>query len=102
MEIIEFFQAFKNLADRTFRGRSLGYQDEYEPEVDVAERSNAWRMRMVLAPTQRVIVKESFSIIQRDRVRAHCAVAGADVSLKDDTQSRSDHWRRQVAFRGCA
>ena len=43
MEIIESFQAFKNLADRTFRGRSLGYQDEYEPEVDVAERSNAWR-----------------------------------------------------------
>jgi hypothetical protein len=24
---------------------SLGYQDELEPEVDVAERSNAWRMR---------------------------------------------------------
>jgi hypothetical protein len=45
MEIIESFQAFENLADRTFRGRSLGYQDEYEPEVDVAERSNAWRMR---------------------------------------------------------
>jgi hypothetical protein len=43
MEIIESFQAFENLADRTFRGRSLGYQDEYEPEVDVAERSNAWR-----------------------------------------------------------
>jgi hypothetical protein len=41
MEIIESFQAFENLADRTFRGRSLGYQDEYEPEVDVAERSNA-------------------------------------------------------------
>ena len=39
MEIIESFQAFKNLADRTFRGRSLGYQDELEPEVDVAERS---------------------------------------------------------------
>ena len=45
MEIIESFQAFENLADRTFRGRSLGYQDEYEPEVDVAERSDAWRMR---------------------------------------------------------
>src|SRR5207237_36435 len=45
MEIIESIQAFKNLADRTFRGRSLGYQDELEPEVDVAERSNAWRMR---------------------------------------------------------
>ena len=45
MEIIESFQSFKNLVDRTFRGRSLGYQDEYEPEVDVAERSNAWRMR---------------------------------------------------------
>src|SRR4249919_4272234 len=45
MEIIESFQAFENLADRTFRGRSLGYQDEYEPEVDVAERSNARRMR---------------------------------------------------------
>ena len=43
MEIIESFQAFKNLADRTFRGRSLGYQDQLEPEVDVAERSNAWR-----------------------------------------------------------
>ena len=43
MEIIESFQVFKNLADRTFRGRSLGYQDELEPEVDVAERSNAWR-----------------------------------------------------------
>ena len=41
MEIIESFQAFENLADRTFRGRSLGYQDEYEPEVDVAQRSNA-------------------------------------------------------------
>ena len=38
MEIIESFQAFENLADRTFRGRSLGYQDEYEPEVDVAKR----------------------------------------------------------------
>ena len=43
MEIIESFQAFENLADRTFRGRSLGYQDELEPEVDVAERSNAIR-----------------------------------------------------------
>jgi hypothetical protein len=41
MEIIESFQAFKNLADRTFRGGSLGYQDELEPEVDVAERTNA-------------------------------------------------------------
>ena len=41
MEIIESFQAFKNLADRTFRGRSLGYQEELEPEVDIAERSNA-------------------------------------------------------------
>ena len=45
MEIIESFQAFENLADQTFRGRSLGYQDELEPEVDVAERSNALRMR---------------------------------------------------------
>ena len=43
MEIIEFFQTFKNLVDRTFRGWSLGYQDELEPEVDVAERTNAWR-----------------------------------------------------------
>src|SRR3954471_8029639 len=43
MEIIKSFQPFENLADRTFRGRSLGYQDEYEPEVDVAERGNAWR-----------------------------------------------------------
>ena len=41
MEIIESFQAFKNLADRTFRDGSLGYQDEYEPEVGVAERSDA-------------------------------------------------------------
>jgi hypothetical protein len=44
MEIIKSFQAFRNLTDRTFRGRSLGYQDELEPEVDVAERSKAWRM----------------------------------------------------------
>ena len=43
MEILESFQAFENLADRTFRERSLGYQDELEPVVDVAERSNAWR-----------------------------------------------------------
>jgi hypothetical protein len=48
MEIIEPFQAFENLADRTFRGCSLGYQDEYEPEVDVAERSNPWRMRRIV------------------------------------------------------
>jgi hypothetical protein len=41
MEIIESFQAFKNLADRTFRSGSLGYQDVQKPEVDVAERSNA-------------------------------------------------------------
>ena len=41
MEIIVSFQAFENLADRTFRGRSLGYQDEHEPRCS----SNAWRMR---------------------------------------------------------
>jgi hypothetical protein len=41
MEIIESFQAFKNLADRTFRGGFLGRQEVKKPEVDVAERSNA-------------------------------------------------------------
>jgi hypothetical protein len=41
MEIIESFQALKNLADRTFRGRILGYQEVLEPEVRVTERSNA-------------------------------------------------------------
>jgi hypothetical protein len=41
MEIIESFQVFKNLADRTFRGWSLGYQDELKPEVGVAERGDA-------------------------------------------------------------
>jgi hypothetical protein len=46
MEIIESFQALKNLADRTFRSASLGYQDVQKPEVDVAERSNAKRMWM--------------------------------------------------------
>jgi hypothetical protein len=40
MKIIESFQAFKNLADRTFRSGSLGYQEVLEPEVRVTERSN--------------------------------------------------------------
>ena len=43
MEIIESFQALKNLADRTFRNASLGYQDVQKPEMDVAERSVAMR-----------------------------------------------------------
>ena len=62
MEIIESFQAFKNLADRTFRGRSLGYQDEYEPEVDVAERSNArqiWRSRAAGRISSSPILRQS-------------------------------------------
>ena len=46
MEIIESFQAFKNLADRTFRGRSLGYQDEYEPEARVLLQHHEARMRI--------------------------------------------------------
>ena len=41
MEIIESFQALKNLADRTFRSGFLGYQEVLEPEVRVAERSIA-------------------------------------------------------------
>jgi hypothetical protein len=45
MEIIESFQALKNFADRTFRGGFLGRQEVQKPEVDLAERSNAWRMR---------------------------------------------------------
>jgi hypothetical protein len=37
MEIIESFQAFKNLADRIFRGGFLGRQEVPKPAVDVAE-----------------------------------------------------------------
>ena len=66
MEIIESFQAFENLADRTFRGRSLGYQDEYEPEVDVAERSNAWRMRRTVPCPQAVVTHPAAIGVQRD------------------------------------
>jgi hypothetical protein len=36
MKIIETFQAFKNLADRTFRSGFLGYQEVFKPEVRVA------------------------------------------------------------------
>src|SRR5262245_57773459 len=53
MEIIESFQAFENLADRTFRNCSLGYQDELEPKVDVAERCNAWSFRRSAQGRQR-------------------------------------------------
>ena len=66
MEIIESFQAFENLADRTFRGRSLGYQDEYEPEVDVAERSNAWRMRRTVPCPQAVVTHPAAIGVQHD------------------------------------
>ena len=62
MKIIEFFQAYKNLADRTFRGRSLGYQDEYEPEVGVAERSNAWSML-------RTVLWSATQVRTRSRIR---------------------------------
>ena len=66
MEIIESFQAFENLDDRTFRGRSLGYQDEYEPEVDVAERSNAWRMRRTLRGPRAVVTDAASIGVQHD------------------------------------
>jgi hypothetical protein len=41
MEFIEFFQAFENLTDRTFRSRFLGRQDAQKPEVGAVERGNA-------------------------------------------------------------
>jgi|SRR3954468_22441917 hypothetical protein len=65
MEIIESFQASENLANRTFRGRSLGCQDECEPEVDVAERSNA-RMRRTVPWSQAVIIHPAAIGVQHD------------------------------------
>ena len=43
MEIIESIQTFRNLADRTFRGGFLGYQDKLEPGVDVADAEKSFR-----------------------------------------------------------
>jgi hypothetical protein len=41
MGIIESFQAFKNFADRTFRGGFLGRQEVQKPKVDTVERGIA-------------------------------------------------------------